>query len=443
MGMLGTLNANSKEVLILGGGFSGLLSAWHLAHLGWKVDLVEGNDRLGGLISTQADELGLTEAAAHSFLVTESVRDFCEQLKVPLVSIRKNSRSRYIVRNGKPRRFPLRWFELLDLVGSVLSKRADANHSDQADDLTVQQWADYYLGKPALEYLLNPMIRGIYAARPSELEVRTAFPKLNLSEGESVFALPRKRKSRTPSSGGRAQMMAPAFGMQSIIDAMIRDLRANPSVTLRTQMKVSSLEDFQGPNLIVTLPAYSLSRIFAVDSQLEEASACARVNYAPLISVTAFVKTAAFDRLPRGVGTLVPEFEELNGWKALGVLYNSASFPNRVKDESKIASFTLMFGGTAHPEHFSWDEDELRSEVIKTLERIFDSDRVGQNLIAIKAQRWGQAIPVHDRELRVARETLARTFCAKPGRVVFGNWTGEVSLRGMMETWSALRNSLT
>ena len=440
--MLGTLNTNHKEALILGGGFSGLLSAWHLARLGWKVDLVEGNDRLGGLISTESNALGLAEAAAHSFLVTEPVQTFCDDLKVPLVPIRKNSRARFIVRNGKPKRLPLRWFELLDLVGSALTKKADANHSEEAENLTVQKWAEYYLGKPALEYLLNPMIRGIYAARPSELEVKTAFPGMSLSIGESLFTLPRKRRLKKASSGRRSEMMAPAMGMQSLIDAMIRDLRANPSVTLRTQMKVSSLEDFSGPNLIVTLPAYSLSRIFAVDSQLEEASACAQVNYAPLMSVTAFVRTSAFDQSPQGVGTLVPEFEESNGWKALGVLYNSSSFPNRVRDESETASFTLMFGGTQHPEYFSWDEEELRGEVIKTLERLFDSNRVSENLVEMKAHRWGQAIPVHDRELRVARETLARTFCSKPGRVVFGNWTGEVSLRGMVETWDQLSSQL-
>ena len=31
---------------------------------------------------------------------------------------------------------------------------------------------------------------------------------------------------------------------------------------------------------------------------------------------------------------------------------------------------------------------------------------------------------------RAARETL----CAEPGRVLFGNYTGQVSLRGMIET---------
>jgi oxygen-dependent protoporphyrinogen oxidase len=434
--MLGRLDESRKEVLILGAGFSGLLSAWHLARLGWKVDLVEGTDRVGGLISTNHGALGLAEAAAHSFLATPAVLSLCRELGVTLVPVREKSRARYILRDGKPRRFPLKWFETIDLLSKVFFRRADAKHSAENADLTLDIWSDFFLGKPALEYLLNPMVRGVYASRPSELEISTAFSGLAVQEGAGILSLLSQRRKKQ-ASGSHARMMAPLLGMNSVISALERELRAHPRVTIRTGMKVTSLEGMDVPNLISTLPAYSLSRIFAVDSRLEEASACARVNYAPLISVTAFVRQEGFKKPIRGVGTLVPEIEGKEGWYCLGVLYNSSSFEGRVQDEEAVASFSLMFGGTSHPEHFSWDDEQLRQKVISTLERMFGLIRGEDALIDIKIHRWGQAIPIHDGDLRRAREALLKGFCSSPGRMVFGNWTGEVSLRGMIEFWDS------
>ena len=442
--VIGTLDPSRKQVLILGGGFSGLLSAWHLSHLGWKVDLVEGSDRLGGLISTARLDHGIAESAAHSFLASSEVRELCAQLNVPLLQVRKNSRARYIIRNGTPSRLPLRWFEVLDLAGALLGRRADAGHSGANPSLSLEQWARHFLGDSALEYLVNPMVRGIYAARPSELSVRAAFPKLVVGEGGGLMGSLLDRKSKNKGKRGeKSGMVVPAEGMQSLIEAIVRDLKASQNVTLRTGMKVTSLEAAQAPNLICTLPAYALSRVFAMDGHYSEGSACARVAYAPLMSVTAILKNSAFSRLPRGVGTLVPEVEESRGWKSLGVLYTSSSFSGRVKEESKHMSCTLMFGSTSHPEYLAWSDGEVEAEVIETLERMHGMRGGRDSIVDLKIHRWGQAIPVYDSCLQEAWATLGQGFFSQPGRMAFGNWTGQVSIRGMIESWAAILPALS
>ena len=41
-----------KAVTVVGGGFSGLATAYHLSRAGIPVEIIEKTDRLGGLIAT-------------------------------------------------------------------------------------------------------------------------------------------------------------------------------------------------------------------------------------------------------------------------------------------------------------------------------------------------------------------------------------------------------
>lgn len=47
-----TGNGNGKRVLVIGGGCTGLASAWHLNRAGWDVTLKESDIRFGGHANT-------------------------------------------------------------------------------------------------------------------------------------------------------------------------------------------------------------------------------------------------------------------------------------------------------------------------------------------------------------------------------------------------------
>jgi protoporphyrinogen oxidase len=144
--------------------------------------------------------------------------------------------------------------------------------------------------------------------------------------------------------------------------------------------------------------------------------------------VTAFVPTYALTRPVKGVGLLAPPRE---GRKCLGVLFNSSAFEGRVRDESRFASFTLLFGGTSQPFWLDATDEEIARAVAEELDTLLGVKGGAAELVI---NRWRRAIPQYSTALPAVWRTARETWCATEGRVLFGNYTGQVSLRGMIET---------
>ncbi|MFL6336110.1 MAG: protoporphyrinogen oxidase [Pyrinomonadaceae bacterium] len=426
--MLGTINQAEREVTVVGAGISGLLAAYALTRKGYRVTLSEERAHAGGLIQTKRTAYGIAEAAAHSLLATPGVVSFCEELGVELAEIRRDSRARFIVRGGRPRKFPLSLGETLSAVRRAAFARA-VNHLDEQD---LDGWGHRHLGGGAVEYLLSPFVQGIYGVRPADLGVVAAFPELSLAPGSTLLgAMLGKAFKRPPKAekrGGpkqRKRMVAPLRGMGDVTERLQRRLLESLGERFRRGEAVTEIPD--APNVILATPAYVTARLLGgraprLSAALEE------VRYTPIVSVTAFVPTATFTRPVKGVGALVPPRE---GRKSLGVLFNSSAFEGRVFDESRYASFTVLFGGTSQPGWVEASDEEIGRAVSEELEGLLGIRGEPAELVI---NRWRRAIPQYSTSLPNVWRAARETWCAEPGRVLFGNYTGQVSLRGMIET---------
>jgi protoporphyrinogen oxidase len=58
--------------------------------------------------------------------------------------------------------------------------------------------------------------------------------------------------------------------------------------------------------------------------------------------------------------------------------------------------------------------------------------------LAVIIHRWPAALPQYSVELPSIWQCAQKTWCLTPGRLLFGNYTGEISLRGMIEKSLAL-----
>jgi oxygen-dependent protoporphyrinogen oxidase len=439
IGSLKNQTEQDREAVVIGAGISGLLTAYALDRKGYRVTLYEESTRAGGLISSTHNEYGLIESAAHSFLVTDEVRAICQDLGVELTPVRPESRARYIYRRGKMRKFPLSVYEAL--VAFVRAYAVLSREDLSRGKATLEQWGNRHIGKAAVRYLLSPFLTGIYAARPSEICVGAAFPALEIPAGHSFLSLQLKKlrlrffgpkKSGVARRNQRKKMMVPTHGMGALISALEKRLEARLGDRFQKGVSLDSLPD--AANVILAVPAGRAAGLLAsTDQQLSKA--LSEIRYAPLVTATVFVPRKAFNKAPEGVGVLIPESEKRN---CLGVLFNSSAFPNRVMDEQTWVSLTMMLGGTIYPEMVEKSEDQLlgliRAELV-TLFKIRESDAQSAKIFV---QKWKQAIPRYDSKIMDAWNAARSGWCSVSGHLLVGNYTGQVSIRGMMQEAYAL-----
>jgi protoporphyrinogen/coproporphyrinogen III oxidase len=428
--MIGTINRAEREVTVVGAGISGLLAAAALDRKGYRVTLVEERAHAGGLIQTRQTEYGIAEAAAHSLLATPGVVRFCAELGVELAEIRKDSRARFIVRGGRPRKFPLSLGETLNAARRAAFTRA-VNHLDEQD---LDSWGRRHVGDGAVEYLLAPFVQGIYGVRPADLGVAAAFPELSLAPGSTLLgtmlgkAFKRHPKEDGPKQGEpkqRKRMVAPLRGMGDVTGRLEQRLVESLGERFRRGEAVTEIPE--APNVVLATPAYVTARLLGSRAP-QLGAALEGVRYTPIVSVTAFVPLSNFTRPVKGVGVLAPPRE---GRKSMGILFNSSAFEGRVFDESRYASFTVLFGGTSQPGWIDASDEELGRAVSEELDGLLGIKGAPAELVI---NRWRRAIPQYSTTLPAVWRTARETWCAAPGHVLFGNYTGQVSLRGMIET---------
>lgn len=434
--MIGTFDTSRREATVVGAGVAGMLVAHALDKKGYEVTLLEERASAGGLIQTVRTEQGIAERAAHSLLATDAVVGLCSELGVELEDVRRESRSRFVVRGGRLRRFPLRPAEALTALGRAAFARAD----ESSDSLDLDSWGRRHLGDAAVEYLLTPFVSGVYGALPSELGVEAAFPTLSVAPGRTLLgtmlgrAFKRNAAHATNghTSGGakrarkeRKRMVAPRLGMGDLTARLERRLEERLGGRFCKGVGVRELPD--SPNVVISTPAYAAANLLET-SEPELADALRGVSYTPVVSVTAFVRAEALSRPVNGVGVLAPAKE---GRKCLGVLFTSSSFGGRVTDEARYVSFAVLLGGSTHPEWIDATDAEIEEAVRVELAALLGVRGEPESLVI---SRWARAVPRYSVALPSVWRKARETWCARPGRVLFGNYTGQVSLRGMIES---------
>jgi oxygen-dependent protoporphyrinogen oxidase len=420
--MIGTLDTKIKEATIIGAGISGLLIGYTLKRKGYRVTILESSNRVGGLIETKQTPFGPAEAAAHSIMVTHEIRHFFEELGVELIPVNVDAKARYIYRSGKMRRMPLTFGELLHTLIRFFSKpklNFDTEKGSLAD------WCLAYLGKPALQFLLSPFVTGVFAATPEELNLSISFSKLSPKKANDSlfkqFFTGKKQKSSRPT------MMAPKGGMGVVIAKLSAALKDE----IQLNHPVESLPEV--PNLILSVPAPVLAALI-LSKDPTSAKMLNAVTYSPLITVTCFYEESSFRKSsPKGVGVLIPRQE---GLRILGVLFNSSAFSGRV-NEQNLASLTVMIGGTTDPACLQIDEATFPDLINQELGQLLGSRAPA---VHMEITRWNEAIPIYSHALKEAQHCLSQGFCSTPGRIVFTNYSREVSIRSIVN--AALKANL-
>jgi len=454
--------ASNKKIVVIGAGISGLTTAYLLFKEGYDVIVLEQKDKVGGSIETISENGFLFDRGPNSGLETtpliqQIVKDL--NLENQFVYANREGNKRYILKNEKLHALPMSppsFFKTELFSGKAKLRLLAEPFVGKSKDGYYQSIAEFVtrrLGIEFLDYAINPFVAGVYAGRPEELSVKSAFPKLYALEEEygglivGTLRSIRKRKKSKEVSKQSAKMFSFKDGMKVLPEAITNELgnRISTGVEVISVRKTGE-ENFgvtyrdgkQNLTLLAdvvlsTVPSYKAADIFN-DFDEELIKHLNEIYYPPVLVVYLVYERSTIGQPLDGFGFLIPEKEQKS---FLGAIWSSVIFPNRT-DESK-AAFTLFIGGSRDAGFV----DDVEQNVVNRARREFEIImNINSEPIAVSKRFWSKAIPQYNLGY-VEHENFFDHFEKdNKGIVLGGNYRGGISIGDCIKNAEVVANKI-
>jgi oxygen-dependent protoporphyrinogen oxidase len=429
----------SKRVIVIGGGISGLACAFRLQRSGAAPVLVEANDHVGGLAGSVERDGMVVESGPQSFQGTAPILDLTKQVGMEGDLLTADPKApRYVLQRGKLCEIPMSPKALLTssllTAGSrwkIASEALRKTHPPSQEE-SVADFVRRKFGHEILEYLVAPFVSGVYAGDPEKLSLKAAFPSLEEWEREYGSILRGAMKSRPAdkTSAGPPPLCTFRRGLGSLMQAIGEKLGGNLRLAATAsaihrsgetsrpiyEIRVSSQgreETISVDAVVVAAPAYvSAHLVSRVSNSL--ANTLSGIAYAPVAVVAADYYTRQIGQPLQGFGFLVPRSEKL---RILGTVWNSSLFPGRVQvGQAMITSFV---GGATDPEMVQKPEAEIADLVHAENARVLN---ITGPPISTAVFRYPKALPQYNLGHGHIVEAIRDGERANPGLFFAGNY---------------------
>ena len=406
---------SQHDVIIVGGGISGLTALHYVKTRcpDLSVMLYEADCRLGGTVGTDHTDGYSLDWGPNGFLDREPLTlQMVEELGLgpQLERANANVSNRFILRSGKLRAVPMSpakflTSDILSLTGRLrVLKEPFVAKAPNGIDESIYDFGQRRIGKEAADYLIQPMVSGVYGGVASKMSLRACFPIMHEMESQygslfkAMIAKMKQAKREGKKSGGPSGpggwLTSFKGGLSLIIDELGR--RYASAVTLgKAVQRVSKKDDgfavcffdhaeVQCREVILAVPSYQAAQI-TDDLSAVLSRTLAAIPYAP-IAVVCFGNDAnrAQANLD-GFGFLVPSKEEK---RILGSIWTSSIFTDRAP-VGKV-QFRTMVGGDGDHDSARLSDAELISLVKRDLGSIIGLSGEPE---LVKIYRWEYGIP--------------------------------------------------
>lgn len=434
------MTSQNKSVAVLGGGISGLSTAYALQQKGIRVSVYELADEAGGVIKTVKQDGWQTEAGPNSLLLnSDKIGSLLEELglKPQIEEANPKARKRFIVKNGQPTALPLSVWDAIksDLLslGSKLRLLGEPFvKARPSEDESIASFFRRRIGQEPVDYGINPFVSGVYAGDPEQLSIKHTFDslyKMEQSHGSMFKGMLAKRNDPSPSRtlisfrdgmqalpNHLAEQLGKSLKLEHTVE-QIESTNGRWSVRLNTESgKQQNMHDV----VISTLPAYLLSKIIADKQVKTMAQKLEQISYVPLSVLHLGFQKEKVSHPLDGFGMLIPKKEN---YKLLGALFPSTLFPNRAP--SGHALLTCFIGGARNPELAGYPQEELVALALNDLDSLLG---IAAKPVFTRHTFWENAIPQYrtgyDRYLSIMDEIEQ----SAAGLFLSGNYRGGVSV---------------
>lgn len=425
------------DVVVIGAGITGLVTAFQLIEAGKSVVLLEKADTTGGQLQTVNDNGFILETGPNTGVLNNpEVIQLFESLhnRIQPETARKESKIRLIWKGKSFHALPhghqlgilTPLFTLRDKIGICFEPwRPKGNDPMES----VGALSRRRLGNSFFKYAVDPFVSGVYAGDPDRLVTRFALPKLyNLEQNYGSFIrgalkLHHPHKSEiekkvtkqvfsVPGGFGQlAQALTGAISMENI-RLSAGNILVNPiegDFRWKTSMQE---EEIYSSFVVTTVPAYALPGLLPF-SEEKSLKAIACLPYAPVVQVGVGIRSEAH-RVPIAFGGLVPSCENKD---VLGILFPSSCFENRAPQGGAVVS--LFLGGRKRPELLNWNDEKIIQTVETALIDMLGFPK-GYKPETLRIFRHERAIPQYESDSETRLEAIHSMETQYPGLFLAG-----------------------
>lgn len=350
------------RVVIVGGGLTGLTTAYYIARAGRQVTVLESGSRFGGWIRTShnSDLNCMFEAGPRAFvsrrgeLTLKLIHDL--GIHDDIVDPDPASARRFLYNDKGKYPLPRTMFEVLtSRVGFRLSKALvhdilSARREDVEDE-TILSFFSRRLGDKAAHEFVYPLVAGIYAGDPSQLSMRSCFKFLWDQEDEHRSLIMASMRSPSPAVYPHS-LYSLKEGMEQLPLTLVKnlqelgaDLQLACTVNSITHDGVVSYSQDGRTHSIVPDHVVCTAPTFACARMLEEftpnlAELLRRIDYTSINVVNYGFRSKVYDDANnKGFGVLVHSDV---GSPVLGISFDSHIFNSHPGSGTRM---TVMISG--------------------------------------------------------------------------------------------------
>lgn len=442
-----------KKIIIIGGGISGLATAWLLRDKALKagieldLTLLEKGERPGGKIRSIREQGYICEWGPNGFLDSKpQTLDLCGSIGVTanLQRSNDNARKRFIYSAGELHRLPdngpsflksglISWPGKLRLA---LEPTPFIARAPLGVDETLADFGRRRLGSEALDKLISPMVSGIFAGDPETMSLISCFPRIAELEREygglirAMIMLAKKKKQEqaagkvvSSAAGPGGVLTSFSEGIQSLTDALTNSLgkivtsgkevlRVNAGKSAPWRVSCADTTGYDADCVIIASPAYAAAEMLSAYAD-DVSGVLRQIPYASMTVVCFGYERERVSHPLDGFGYLIPKKE---GRSILGTLWDSSMFENRAP-QGKVLLRSMM-GGACFPGYVKLSDDEVVMRVKRDLKDVMGIDAEPS---FIRIFRHPQAIPQYTVGHAVKLKALEERLAGHPGLILTGN----------------------
>jgi oxygen-dependent protoporphyrinogen oxidase len=457
--------AAARQIVIIGGGISGLAAAHRVIELSQelhqpiKLTILEASSRLGGTIQTDQRDGFLIERGPDSFISEKpEALALARRLGIESRLIETNDQHRrsFIVKHGRlrpvpegfqllaPTRFwPFITSDIFSLAGKLrmsadlLLPRRSLNGTN---DESLASFVRRRLGREALERMAQPMVGGIYTADPEVLSLRATLPRFLEMERQYrsvILGMWRRGRAAKPETGVSGARYSLFLSFDQGTEVLVRALEtsiaddrlpmADSSPEIRLNAKVTALEresdgawtiKVEGGKALgadavcLALPAYVSAKLLS-NTASELSSLLSQIKFASTATINLGYSRTDIAHDLNGFGFVVPFIEKRS---LIACTFSSVKFAGRAPEDHVL--LRAFVGGALQPELLTLNEEEITRRVERDLRELIG---VRDKPLFTEVTKWSNSMPQYEVGHLDHIEKIESALSKIPGLTLAGN----------------------